>query len=105
MFAAGKAFFQQHADITSAQLYAEVVHLSEQRGWAYGNYHCGHLVGEFPHENFDGDRVDSLIAGDNTKPMRRADPSGRVAHWILEIHLVDPEREIGGFYEQLLTLP
>ncbi len=36
--------------------------------------------------------------------MRRTDPSGRVGHWILEIHLVDRGREIGGFYEQLLTL-
>jgi hypothetical protein len=36
--------------------------------------------------------------------MRRELPSGRRAHWILEIHLIDRERRIGGFYEQLLTL-
>jgi hypothetical protein len=36
--------------------------------------------------------------------MRRTDPSGRTCHWILEVHLVDRERQIGGFYEQLLTL-
>ena len=37
--------------------------------------------------------------------MRRTDPSGRVAHWILEIHLIDEDRQFGGFYEELLTLP
>jgi hypothetical protein len=38
-------------------------------------------------------------------PMRRTDPSGRVGHWILEVHLIDQAREIGGFYEELLTIP
>ena len=62
------------------------------------------MVGEFPHENLDGERIESMIAPANTKPMRRADPSGRIAHWILEVHLVDRTREIGGFYEELLSL-
>jgi hypothetical protein len=29
---------------------------------------------------------------------------GRQCHWILEVHLVDRDRRIGGFFEQLLTL-
>jgi len=82
-----------------------MVQLADARGWTFGNFHCGHLVGEFPHQNFDGDRLESMITPGNAKPMRRTDPSGRVAHWILEVHLIDREREIGGFYEQLLTLP
>jgi hypothetical protein len=40
----------------------------------------------------------------NTLPIRTLDPSGRIAHWILEVHLVDREKQIGGFYEELLTL-
>jgi hypothetical protein len=36
--------------------------------------------------------------------MRRHDKADRVCHWILEIHLTDPAREFGGFYEQLLDL-
>jgi hypothetical protein len=36
--------------------------------------------------------------------MRRRDKTGRLCHWILEIHLVDTAREFGGFYEQLLDL-
>jgi hypothetical protein len=45
-----------------------------------------------------------VIAPGNALPMRRLDPSGRVGHWIPEIHLTDPERQIGGFLEELLTL-
>jgi Xaa-Pro aminopeptidase len=104
VFDAGKRYFDEHADITGEELYAEVVRLSEERGWSYGNVHCGHPVGEFPHESFEGSRLYSHIAPGNALPMRRTDPSGRIGHWILEIHLVDREREIGGFYEQLLTL-
>jgi hypothetical protein len=36
--------------------------------------------------------------------MRRRDKTGRLCHWILEIHLVDTAREFGGFYEQPLDL-
>jgi hypothetical protein len=36
--------------------------------------------------------------------MRRTDRAGRACHWILEVHLVDRERQIGGFFEQLLTI-
>jgi Xaa-Pro dipeptidase len=36
--------------------------------------------------------------------MRGFDADGRERHWILEIHFVDRGRQIGGFYEELLTL-
>jgi len=36
--------------------------------------------------------------------MRPLDTSGQACRWILEVHLVDHDREIGGFFEQLLTL-
>ena len=104
VFTAGRRFFDGLPAITGEQLHAEMARLADARGWVLGNFHCGHLVGEFPHQNFDGDRLESMIAPGNTKPMRRTDPSGRVAHWILEVHLIDRERQIGGFYEQLLTL-
>lgn len=104
VFAAGKRFFHEHAQITSDELYTEVARLAGDTGWTFGNWHCGHLVGEFPHEEFDGDMIGSMIASGNTRPMRRLDRAGRTGHWILEVHLVDTERQIGGFYEELLTL-
>jgi hypothetical protein len=51
-----------------------------------------------------GDEVGSYIAPGSSEPMRRRDRTGRRCHWILEIHLVDRARQIGGFYEELLDL-
>ena len=104
VFNEGKLFFADHADVTGEQLYAETVRLSEARGWEFGNYHCGHVVGEFPHVTPDESRTHNLLTRGSTKPLRRPDREGRVTHWILEVHLVDRARGIGGFYEELLTL-
>ena len=104
IFAAGRRYFAEHPDITGAELYAEITRLASEVGWSFGNRHSGHLVGEFPHEKIDGKDIESYIAAGNTTPMRRHDKAGRVCHWILEIHLTDPERRFGGFYEQLLDL-
>jgi Xaa-Pro aminopeptidase len=101
---AGRRHFEEHPGITGEQLYAHVTRLAEEAGWRFGGVHSGHLVGEFPHELIDGDRIHSYIAPGSDSPMRRLDAGGKQAHWILEVHLVDPERRIGGFYEQLLDL-
>lgn len=101
---AGRRHFEAHPDITGEQLYQHVGGLAEAAGWRFGGPHSGHLVGEFPHEVIDGERIESYIAPGNSTPMRRNDRAGKRAHWILEVHLVDRERAIGGFYEQLLTL-
>src|ERR1700754_1199091 len=104
IFVAGKEFFASRPGITGAELYAHVCGLAAAAGWEFGGAHAGHLVGEFPHEVIDGERIESYIAPGNINIMRRADRSGKQCHWILEIHLVDRERQIGGFFEQLLTL-
>jgi hypothetical protein len=65
---------------------------------------AGHLIGEFPHERVDDDKMFSYITRGNDQKMRGRDSHGRRLHWILEIHLVDREQEFGGFYEQLLTV-
>lgn len=104
VFEAGRRFFQNDPEITGEALYAEVRRLAEQAGWEFGNFHAGHLVGEFPHERIDGAEIESYIAPGSTRAMRGLDKAGRRCHWILEIHLVDRVRRIGGFYEQLLDL-
>jgi Xaa-Pro aminopeptidase len=101
---AGRAYFEAHPDVTGEQLYAHVVALTKAAGWEFGGPIAGHLVGQFPHEKIDGDKIASYVAPGNTAPMRGVDARGRVAHWILEIHLVDRERGIGGFFEELLDL-
>jgi Xaa-Pro aminopeptidase len=103
-FAAGRRYFAGRPDITGAKLYAEVARLAGEAGWSLGGWHAGHLVGEFPHEKIDGADIESYITPENTTLMRRHDQAGRQCHWILEIHLTDPGRGFGGFYEQLLDL-
>lgn len=104
IFAAGRRYFAGYPGITGTELYAETARLAGQAGWSFGGTHAGHLVGEFPHEKIDGDKIESYIAPGNTTPMRRHDKAGRLCHWILEIHLTDTARRFGGFYEQLLDL-
>jgi Xaa-Pro aminopeptidase len=101
---AGWEYFRNEPEVTGAQLYAHMVELGEQAGWEFGGEIAGHLVGQFPHEKIAGDKIESYIAPDSDEPMRRTDRSGRTCHWILEVHLVDRERQIGGFYEELLDL-
>ena len=104
IFDAGRRYFAAHPDITAAELHAEVARLADEAGWSLGGRHAGHLVGEFPHEKIDGADIESYIAPGNTTPMRRHDKTGRLCHWILEVHLTDKARRFGGFYEQLLDL-
>ena len=104
LFAAGSAHAAAEPDLTGAQLYAHVRALAQAAGWEFGNEHCGHLVGEFPHEKIDGQELRSYLAPGNDEPLRRNDSRGRACHWILEVHLVDRGRGFGGFHEQLLEL-
>ena len=101
---AGRQYFETHPDVTGAQLYAHLQELATDAGWIFGGDIAGHLVGQFPHEKIAGDEIESYIAPGSDAVMRRLDLTGRTCHWILEVHLVDPERRFGGFHEELLDL-
>jgi Xaa-Pro aminopeptidase len=101
---AGREYFDTHLDVSGEQLFSHVVELAEQAGWEFGGTIAGHLVGEFPHEKIDGDDIESYVAPGSDQPMRRFDRAGRQCHWILEVHLVDRDRRIGGFHEELLDI-
>jgi Xaa-Pro aminopeptidase len=104
MFDCGRRFFEEHEDVSGEQLYAHMVSLAKEAGWEFGGSIAGHLVGQFPHEKISGDAVESYIAPGSDHPMRRHDANGQICHWILEVHLVDRDRQIGGFFEELLDL-
>jgi Xaa-Pro aminopeptidase len=104
LFDAGRAYFESRPEITGEELFQYVVDLAEQADWEWGGTIAGHLVGQFPHDEIAGEDVVSNIMPGNNRPMRGLDSGGRICHWILEIHLVDRERQIGGFYEELLDL-
>jgi Xaa-Pro aminopeptidase len=103
-FATGKRYFHENAEITGAELYAYAQQLAEQAGWEYGGPIAGHLIGVFPHEKIAGDKITLYVHPKNHDRMRKRDASGRARQWIFEIHFVDRAREIGGFYEELLTI-
>jgi Xaa-Pro dipeptidase len=99
-----QAFYRQHADtLTGAQLYAQVAQLARQYGWGFGNVHCGHLIGQFPHEVIEGEKKINYLHPENHILLSAPGQSGK-RYWILEIHLVDTERQIGGFFEQIMNL-
>jgi len=100
----GKEYFKQHPEITAVELYRYAQKLAQNYGWEYGGPIAGHLLGQFPHERIPGDKVTLYVHPDNPNKMRGQDAQGQERHWILEIHFVDRARQIGGFYEELLTV-
>lgn len=94
--------FRDDPDISGAELYACAVESAGEAGWLFGGSICGHIVGEFPHKSWPEPVATSRIWPDNPERLRAPDLRGRVRHWILEVHLVAPDRSFGGFYEQLL---
>lgn len=102
VFDAVKARFMADDAITGAQLYQIAHDEAQARGWLFGGKIAGHLVGEFPYARSPGDKDPRRVSPRNTVRMRDPDADGRPRHWILEIHLVAPDRSFGGFYERLL---
>jgi Xaa-Pro dipeptidase len=103
-FAAGRRHFNESPDITGSELFEYVQSLAGQFGWQFGGEIAGHLIGHFPHEKIPGDKVTLYVHPDSHASMRSLDEQGRHRHWILEIHFVDRELQIGAFYEELLTV-
>jgi Xaa-Pro dipeptidase len=103
-FARGKRYFQQHAVLSAAELYGYAKQLAAQFGWEYGGPIAGHLIECFHMRKSQATRSVFMFIPRNHNRMRTLDASGRKRHWILEIHFVDRARQIGGFYEELLTI-
>ncbi|KAI0416322.1 peptidase M24, structural domain-containing protein [Xylaria grammica] len=99
-----KAQFEQNPDMTGHELYALARRAAEREGWEFGGDIAGHLVGSFPHERIPNDRRTLYITEGNHERMKAPGKDGWQRHWILEIHLVNREKQIGGFFEQLLTV-
>ena len=99
----GKEYFDNDPSMTGATLYEYVCDLAKSRSWEFGNEHCGHLIGKFPHERIQGEKTLNYIHPENHTPMNAPDQYGEPRDWILEIHFIDPRQKIGGFFEQVLT--
>src|SRR5690348_9470516 len=103
-FAQGKKYFEECRDLTASELYNYIVQLATEAGWEFGGSIAGHLIGHFPHERIPNDKMSLYIHPENQMLIRTRGSDGLARHWILEIHFVDRQRQIGAFFEQLLTV-
>ena len=104
MFAAGRALFEGTPTSPAPSSTPTSSGWREEAGWEFGGVHCGHLVGEFPHERIDGERIESYIAPATPPdaPHRQGRPAAATGSW--RSTSSTGSGGIGGFHEQLLTL-
>ncbi|WP_027000480.1 M24 family metallopeptidase [Eisenibacter elegans] len=95
-------FVHQQEQLTGAALYAQALTMAKDYGLEFGGEIAGHIIGHFPHEKLPPELKNHYIHPDNHQDIFEPDSKGQTRHWILEIHLVDRQRQIGGFFEQLL---
>jgi len=98
-----KEWFSTQAKLTGAEFYQYTTELALKYNWTFGGEIAGHLIGEFPHEKLDPRSYDLYVHPQNHNDMFLPDKNGVKREWILEIHFIDADKKIGGFFEQLLT--
>ncbi len=98
-----KNFFISQKCITGAELYDFAVKTAKSYDWEFGGEIAGHLIGHFPHEKLEKEDKTNYVHPKNNIDMYAPDKNGNKRDWILEIHFINKEKEIGGFFEQLLT--
>lgn len=101
-----KAKYKENPDMTGTELYKIAKETVEAHpgGWTFGGKLAGHIVGSFPHERIPKDKVALYITEGNDSSMNCVGKDGHKRHWILEVYIHDVQNQIGGFYEQLLTV-
>lgn len=103
-WAEGKKYYEANkAQLSGADFYRYTKDLAQKYGWEYGNEHCGHLIGNFPHEQIVGEEIIHYLHPENNILMSEKDKNGNERFWIYEIHFIDKKLGIGGFYEQLMS--
>ncbi len=100
----GKKYYDATPSLTGAEFYRYITSLAERYGWEFGNIHCGHLIGNFPHEIIQGEEEHNYLHPNNHIKLSDPDADGNPRDWILEIHFITKERTFGGFFEQLLSV-
>jgi Xaa-Pro aminopeptidase len=96
------SIYRQNPSMSGADLYGIACERAKAHGWEFGGKIAGHIVGEFPHALKPGEKDHQRISPQNPIPMNTPDIYGHERFWILEIHLISPDGQFGGFYERLL---
>jgi len=99
----GREFIlRNYNTLTGADVYNYTIQLALKYGWHFRNEHCGHLVGEFPHEKLIGDHVFNYFHPQNDRLISEPDIRGLNRYWIYEVHFIENDMKYGGFFEQLV---
>jgi Xaa-Pro aminopeptidase len=98
-----REWFHKQSMLPASELYHFAVEKAKQYGWEFGGEIAGHLIGQFPHEKLEPGSFQLYVHPDNHNDIFLPDANGNKREWILEIHFVDRDKQIGGFFEQLLT--
>lgn len=98
-----KEWFLHQTNLTGAELYHYTVEQAIRYGWTFGGEIAGHIIGQFPHERLAPEDYGLYVHPQNNNDMFLPDADGKERNWILELHFIDTEKQIGGFFEQLLT--
>jgi len=96
-------YFFSQTQLTGANYYNYCVQKAKEFGWEFGGPIAGHLIGHFPHEELEKEIKTNYIHPENHQNLFEPDTSGNKREWILEIHFINKEQQIGGFFEQLLV--
>jgi Xaa-Pro dipeptidase len=102
IFGGLKRYFDNRQDLTGAELDAYAPRCAGFPRWLFGAAIAGHIVGEFPYVRIPGNKDFYRISLANKQRMRDPDVSEHMKDWIIEAHLVNRARTLGGFYGQLL---
>ena len=98
-----KKQIQDSPSITARDVY----HLAEQEaiknGWEFGGEIAGHIIGKYPHEKLEKGNFKYYIHPENRMMIKEISQNGPINHWILELHFVNKEKQIGAFVEGLLV--
>jgi Xaa-Pro dipeptidase len=101
----GCNFYRKNRDeLTGADMFKYTQELASKFGWIFKNEHCGHLVGNFPHEKLLGDELYNYLHPSNNNFLSNLDINRDQRFWIYEIHFVEKNLNYGGFYEQLMVV-
>lgn len=96
-------WYHSQSSMKASTLFRYAAAKAKEYGWEFGGEIAGHIVGKFPHEQPEDPKSLELdIHPDNHNDMSLLDADGNKRHWILELQFVDKQKQIGGYFEQLL---
>jgi hypothetical protein len=98
-----RGWYHQQTTLKASDFFHYITEKAKAMGWEFGGQIAGHIVGKFPHEQPPNPYSLELdIHPDNHNDMFLRDIYGNHRHWILEVHFIDKDNEMGAYFEQLL---